>query len=106
MDALLAPAGPHAAVRHDQFVRHVMYTGAWNLLDFAAATLPVTVGDATLDARSNHVPSSFYNEQDEQVWKQYDESLSDAMPISIQVVGRRLEEEKLLAIVERITEAL
>lgn len=106
MDVLLAPAGPFAAVRHDQFIRHVMYTGVWNLLDFAAATMPVSTGNATLDAKIEHTPSSFYNAQDEEIWKQYDEQLSDAMPISIQVVGRRLEEEKLLAIVERIVETL
>lgn len=106
MDALLSPAAQHAAVRHDQFVPHVIYTGAWNLMDFPAATMPVLRANAELDAKTAHQPEAFHSPQDEEVWKRYEEELVDGMPVSIQVVGRRLEEEKLLAVVKRITETL
>lgn len=39
-------------------------------------------------------------------YKHYDAQKMAGLPVAVQVVGRRLEEEKVLAIMERIEDAL
>ena len=39
-------------------------------------------------------------------YRHYDAKKMHGLPVAVQVVGRRLEEEKVLAIMERIQEAL
>lgn len=68
----------------------------WNVLDWAAATVPVLRADPALDPREEeYTPRS---EMDERVWRQYDPEAYAGGPVSVQVVGRRMEEEKVLAI--------
>ena len=39
-------------------------------------------------------------------WKHYDAVKMHGLPVGVQVVGRRLEEEKVLAVMKRIEDAL
>lgn len=73
-------------------------------MDWTAATVPVLRADPTLDPRErDYVPRSAL---DERVWKQYDPEAYAGGPVSIQVVGRKMEEEKVLAICSEIEAAL
>jgi Asp-tRNA(Asn)/Glu-tRNA(Gln) amidotransferase A subunit family amidase len=66
----------------------------------------VTHVDAALDA----LPSSFnfkkLNGVAKGAYKHYDAEKMAGLPVGVQVVGRRLEEEKVLAVMERIEDAL
>lgn len=92
------PVMPHAAVKH-RTCKWVGYTKVWNLLDFTALVLPggkvVKSVDPSIDdpAVVSYEPR---NELDKWNWSLYDPDLQDGMPVGLQVVGRRLEEEKVL----------
>ncbi|KAK2811837.1 hypothetical protein FQN50_001875 [Emmonsiellopsis sp. PD_5] len=96
VDVLLAPTMPHVAVPH-RTCRWVGYTKVWNFLDYTALTLPVgTEVSRELDGlgeEGGYVPR---NELDEWNWKLYDVERMAGHPVNLQIVGRKLEEEKVL----------
>jgi len=104
LDMLLCPTTPYAAVRHDGFT-YVGYTGVFNILDYSALSFPTGINaDATLDVKDASKPS--LGEHDEPVQGSYNAELIHGQPISLQLVARRLEEEKLLAMAESIMNLL
>jgi fatty acid amide hydrolase len=96
------PALPHGAM-HDA-VSSCGYTFLWNLLDYTAGVLPVTKVDAAADALDagwkppNGVAKGAY--------KHYDSVAMQGLPCAVQVVGRRLQEEKVLAYMNVVEDAL
>lgn len=93
VDILLGPTMPHAAVPH-RSVRWVGYTKIWNLLDYSALTFPVDQVRADRD----RLPDELYrprNELDGWNWGLYDPLTMNGHPINLQIVGRKLEEEKV-----------
>ncbi|KAH1612899.1 hypothetical protein KXX21_002286 [Aspergillus fumigatus] len=103
VDILLGPAMPHAAVPH-RSVRWVGYTKIWNLLDYPALTFPADQVRADRD----RLPDELYrprNELDGWNWGLYDPLTMNGHPINLQIVGRKLEEEKVLGaatVIEKI----
>jgi amidase len=75
-------------------------------MDFPAVTLPILKADRELDGKDAHQVSAYHGSDDTFVWENYNSSRVHGMPTSLQVVGKRLEEEKLLAISELFVEAL
>ncbi|KAK0265130.1 hypothetical protein LTS16_016220 [Friedmanniomyces endolithicus] len=107
VDVLLTPTMPHSAVPH-RACRWVGYTKVWNFLDYTACVLPVGRVDRRLDVArtaagvAGYVPRS---EIDRWNWSLYDPEGMEGMPLSVQLVGQRLEEEKVLGaaqVVERL----
>ncbi|KAK8222017.1 hypothetical protein M8818_000185 [Zalaria obscura] len=110
VDVVLMPTMPHPAVPH-KGCRWVGYTKVWNFLDYAALVLPAGKVDSTQDVGKDGPEVSGYvprNDLDKWNWALYDPELMDGMPVSVQIVGKRLEEEKVLGaakVVERILRA-
>lgn len=75
-------------------------------LDYTAGVLPVTHVDKTKD----QLPSGFRLDQLNAVargaYVHYNAENMHGLPVGVQVVGKRLEEEKVLAIMQRIEDAL
>jgi len=75
-------------------------------LDYTAGILPVTHVDAKLD----QLPSGFniksLNRVARGAYMHYDPVAMEGLPVGVQVVGRRLEEEKVLAAMQRIEYSL
>lgn len=75
-------------------------------LDYTAGVMPITHVDKTLDK----LPAGFnikkLNGIAQGAYKHYDAEKMHGLPVGVQVVGRRLEEEKVLAIMQRIEDAL
>lgn len=92
VDVLLTPVMPHPAVPH-RGCRWVGYTKVWNFLDYSAVVLPGGAVDKSLDAKVDYAPR---NELDKWNWNLYDPESMDGMPVGVQIVGRKLEEEKVL----------
>lgn len=96
IDALIAPAGPSAAMPLGNS-KYWPYTAHWNLLDYPSIVFPVT--SVTMDDKKDesYVPR---NTKDEFVHNIYSpEQFLDA-PIALQLVGMRFDDEKLFDILE------
>ena len=94
------PALPHGAMK--DAVSSCGYTFLWNLLDYTAGILPVTKVDAKTDALTERPK----NGVERGAWKHYDAKAMEGLPCAVQLVGRRLEEEKVLAGMQVLVEAL
>ena len=99
LDAIIAPITPTAAIRHNRF-KYYGYASVINLLDFTSAVVPVTFADKSLDAKKEGYKP--LNEMDAQVQEEYDAEAYHGAPVAVQVIGRRLSEEKTLAIAEEV----
>ncbi|KAL2270972.1 hypothetical protein VTJ83DRAFT_343 [Remersonia thermophila] len=109
VDVILTPPNATPAVPHDGMrdaVSSCGYTFLFNLLDYSAGVLPVTKVDKELDK----LPSTFnikkLNGVARGAYKHYDAEKMHGLPVGVQVVGRRLEEEKVMGIMRRIDEGL
>ena len=96
------PALPHGAM-HDA-VSSCGYTLLWNLLDYSVGVLPVTRVDAVADAlNADWKPA---NGVSKGAYKYYDSVAMEGLPCAVQVVGRRLQEEKVLGYMNVVEDAL
>lgn len=103
------PALPHKAMR--DAVSSCGYTFLWNVLDYTAGVIPVSHVDAVKDALvvpyktvlkrlgSNHAIA-------QGAWKHYNADKMAGLPTAVQIVGRRLQEEKVLGYMEVVEKAL
>ncbi|KAI0717519.1 general amidase [Cerioporus squamosus] len=80
------------------------YTSLCNYLDYTASVFPVTHVDKALDRAVP--PHEFRNHEDEAVYKMYDPELFHGLPVGLQLIGRTLEEEGVIAMTEVVVEAL
>ena len=73
-------------------------------LDYPAAVFPVTTVDPTKDIKNtNYVPK---NDQDKFVYDMYSPEKYKDAPVSLQIVGRRQYDEKVLAALKEIEHAM
>ena len=110
IDAIIAPVAPTAAVRHDK-ERYVGYTSVINLLDLTSVVVPVTYADKDVDIKGTYEP---VNGLDGRIyaeckwnclltWLTTDDAAAyHGAPVGVQVVGRRLSEEKTMAIASEL----
>ncbi|KAL2069449.1 hypothetical protein VTL71DRAFT_14128 [Oculimacula yallundae] len=103
VDAVIAPLAPFAAARPDMY-DYYAYSIWVNLLDYSAAILPVTLADKNIDVVDEGYKP--LNEIDEKVCQAYDPELYDGAHVGVQIVGRRFQEEKVLALTEFLGDAL
>ncbi|RAH56459.1 amidase signature enzyme [Aspergillus piperis CBS 112811] len=110
IDALLMPVTPWVGYRPKSWVvssQWLGYTALWNLLNYAAVTVPVAKVDGVLDQPDQewleHVPR---NDSDRFNWEQYDPGLVKDMPITVQIVGGRFGEEKAVSVAKVLDEVL
>ncbi|KAK4937079.1 hypothetical protein LTR10_022202 [Elasticomyces elasticus] len=95
IDALLCPINPCASYPHD-FLTWWGYATQWNLLDYPGVIIPVGFVDDTRDPKNaSYEPIS---DTDKAHHELYDPGLWHNAPISLQLVGRQFEDEKLLAV--------
>lgn len=104
IDCILCPTSPFAAVPNGKF-KHVGYTGTFNILDYSAVSFPsgLTVDEVLDGERSKEAA---LGDLDTVIRDEYDAKLIHGMPINLQLVANRLEEEKVLAMTEMVLNAL
>ncbi|MCJ1223833.1 hypothetical protein MMC12_000476 [Toensbergia leucococca] len=109
IDFMLTPPNATPAVPHDGMkdaVSSCGYTFLFNLLDYTCGIIPVTHVDKSLD----QLPSAFrfkdLNGVAKGAYIHYDADKMHGLPVAVQVVGQRLQEEKVLAIMERVEDAM
>ena len=125
---MIAPVCPFAAVEHGKY-RHVGYTCVFNILDYTCLSFPCNVTvDSELDVLDSDDQKAPLSETDRLI---RDECMSfnimsyypgqsqrakvdcldnptaiHGMPVNLQLVGRRLEEEKVLMMGRVVRSAL
>ena len=94
VDFVLLPATAAAAFAPAKAL-YPGYTAVANVLDFTAAVVPVTVVDRYKDVASEGAtPRSGLEKQ---VLEQYDAEIFHGIPVGIQLLGHRMDEERVLA---------
>ena len=103
IDAVICPCAPFAAARPTMYY-YYGYTTWINLLDYTSVIVPVTRVDKNIDKADSDYKA--LNKIDEKCHKTYDPEIYDGAYVGVQLVGRRLQEEKMLAIADVAAEAL
>ncbi|EME85207.1 uncharacterized protein MYCFIDRAFT_54362 [Pseudocercospora fijiensis CIRAD86] len=98
LDAIICPAAPTLSHRPGEG-RYFGYTGVWNVLDYSAVTVR---SGRRAEKEGDDGKIKTKEGLDGEVMGQYDPELFDGMPIGLQVVCRKFEEEKVLAIAEEV----
>jgi amidase len=103
IDILLAPVMPHSAVPHRK-CRWVGYTKVFNLVDYPSVVLPAGEVSKELDEEAAADMAAYQprNDLDKWNWELFDLDTMHGMPIGVQVIARRLEEEKALGAAKMI----
>lgn len=104
IDGILSPTTPYASVEHGNF-KHVGYTGIFNILDYSCVSFPCGI---TAHRDLDKVPADHGPLSDvcAHVQGTYNEDAVHDMPVNLQIVARRLEDEKVLAMTQTILDAL
>jgi len=123
VDAIIAPVAPYAAPPHGKN-RNAAYTAVWNGLDYTASVFPVTVVNPAVDVKkpahaflskadewtynlcAQHVPSNTIAMLDILPSFLDDPATFKGARIALQLVGRTLEEEAVIAMTEVVDEAV
>ncbi|KAI0201445.1 amidase [Astrocystis sublimbata] len=105
IDAILAPVTPFSGVQNGLF-KHVGYTGVYNVLDYAAISFPtgMTV-DQAVDVPQADAPAAL-SDLDQVIRSEYNAEVVHGMPISLQLIANRLEDEKCVEMCKVFVEAL
>jgi len=105
IDALLLVPAPHPAMPFDEYT-DLTFTALMNIIDWPAITLPFNdvVSPDTVQQENyipeNAYPSQHFGKEDERIakiWKERREEFV-GLPLSLQLIGRRGEDEKLLTV--------
>ncbi|KAJ5548198.1 hypothetical protein N7513_005432 [Penicillium frequentans] len=98
VDGVFCPLASHAAVIPGQY-GNVGYTSFVNVLDYTSVAIPVTFADKDVDVRPANKSAA---ELEDYIEWDYDAKAYDGAPVGVQLMGRRLQEEKILTIAEYI----
>lgn len=117
VDAVICPLAPFPAARPKKFA-YYGYTTWVNALDYTSVTVPITNVDKAVDVRDEgHTPVSDTDKQIQDdceltyvtfIYEMLildtvdDPEIYDGAHVSVQIVGRRLQEEKMLAIAAHV----
>lgn len=121
VDAFIAPLAPFPAARPKSY-KYYGYSTIINLLDYTSCVIPVTTADRRIDVIGKEFkPLSDLDKSTSELcmyklsmqFFRYrlttlldDSAIYDGAHVAIQLVGRRLEEEKVLALAEYIGETI
>ncbi|KAF1850388.1 amidase [Cucurbitaria berberidis CBS 394.84] len=103
VDAVICPLAPWPAARPGRY-RYYGYSTWVNFLDYTSVTVPVGNVDKSVDkVEEEYKP---IDERDKGIQDDYDPEIYDGAHVSLQIVGRRLQEEKMLAVAEYVGKLL
>jgi amidase len=103
IDALLCPVGPGVAPKHNT-AKYWSYTSQWNLLDYPGLVFPVFKVEKDVDVWTGY--EQILGELDQENRELWNPEEFHGAPVGLQIVGRRFEDEKIVAILEHITDKI
>ncbi|KAK8196097.1 hypothetical protein M8818_007250 [Zalaria obscura] len=103
VDAVISPLAPFCAARPKKYTYYTYSTWV-NVLDYTSVVIPVTNVDKSVDVVDENFKP--VNDTDKITQESYDPEIYDGAHVSVQIVGRRLQEEKMLTIAEYVGSTL
>ncbi|KAF7944585.1 uncharacterized protein EAE97_005218 [Botrytis byssoidea] len=103
MDLILCPAGPLPAPPHDAS-KYWGYTSIWNLLDYPAIVFPVTKVNPVIDVKDGNYKTR--NDLDKWYHDHYNVEEQIGAPVGLQLVAKKLEDEKVVDVMRFIKEKI
>ncbi|KAI0694198.1 amidase signature enzyme [Cytidiella melzeri] len=86
------------------------YAFLYNILDYTAGVVPAAFVDRELDALPENLMQTeryaYLNDAERAVWSLYDANAMHGLPLSVQVIGGQLQEEKVLEGMKQLETAL
>lgn len=79
------------------------YLSQWNLLDYPTFILPVTHVQLSDIKDPSYKPT---NALDQETYELYDPNLFEGAPVAVQLIGRSMHEEQLLAVAMAVDQAV
>lgn len=99
IDAFLWVPAPHTTVPFDKYT-YLGFTGLFNMIDWPALALPLNMYvDRAVDASVEVTP---FNRLDASIQSLYDPDTFHGLPLRVQLIWRRFEDEKLLLLAEEV----
>lgn len=97
-DVIIMPPMPHPSVPHGG-CRWVGYTKVWNVLDYSALVEPAgKVVSADIDSKWDFEPRNEMDAWNMDLWRKNKAVMAQmGLPLGVQIIGKKLEEEKVLA---------
>lgn len=102
IDGLIMPVTALSGCKFDEFYDFT-YSPLANVLDFPSIAFPVLQVDKNIDLKEN---IEFRTQEEETVWELYDPEQSDGVPIGLQILGPKLQEELTLELAKYLTELI
>lgn len=102
MDGVISPVTAFPSCPRHTF-KHAGYTALWNLADQTACTFPAGFANKN-DVKPDE--QEFRNAEEKDIWEQYDADRVDGMPVGLQVIVTRHQEELSLKLAGVAFEAL
>ncbi|EER41629.1 amidase [Histoplasma capsulatum var. duboisii H88] len=103
VDGFFCPVAPFPAAQRGK-AYYAGYTVFANLLDYGSIVIPVTIADKTADTiDAGYDP---LNDMDKAIHDEYDAEIYDGAHVGLQLVGRRFQEERLIALAEYVGHAV
>ena len=99
VDGVICPLAPYPAARPEKY-QYYGWSAFVNGLNYTAVVVPVTVADKNVDKYPDGYKA--ISDTDQVVVDDYDAEIYDGAHVSVQIVGRRYTEEKMLAIAEYV----
>ncbi|KAK9489414.1 amidase signature domain-containing protein [Lipomyces doorenjongii] len=107
IDAWIRPTTVSASVPAGQLkIRYLGYTALLNLLDYTSVVIPVTKADPAIDVATPAPGNGLFKAIEQKLWEDYVPEDFTNGPVGIQVIGGRLEEERMLAVAGVVDAAL
>ncbi|PSK54799.1 hypothetical protein B9Z65_3888 [Elsinoe australis] len=100
VDAVISPLAPFAAARPEKYT-YYGYSVWVNVLDYTSVVVPVTRADKGRDTLDKGY-KALNEEFDKKTMESYDPEIYDGAHVAVQLVGRRLQEEKMLALADYV----
>ncbi|KAL7947646.1 amidase signature domain-containing protein [Trichoderma barbatum] len=97
VDAIICPVAPGVATKHNT-AKYWTYTAMWNLLDYPALVFPTGTVDKDTDIKGNR--KRFLSNLDKENWRLYNPEVFHDVPVGLQIIGKRFEDEKIIAILK------
>ena len=99
VDAIISPLAPFPAATPKGYT-YYGYSVWVNMLDYTSVVVPVTNVDKNVDKKNENFKA--FDDVDQKTQDTYDPEIYDGAHVSIQLVGRRLQEEKMLALAKYV----